>query len=448
MEHGNFLASVKAQYEHYPYPPRDPEEERRRLRISLLDALDVVNHHGFGGRRDLSRGFRVLVAGGGTGDAAISMAEQLRGLGGEVIYLDMSGASMAVARARAAVRGLDNITWIQESLLELPRLGLGCFDYINCAGVLHHLEDPEAGLAALEAVLAEDGVIGLMVYAAYGRAPVYQVQALLAMLRESGDDMARQVEDALAVVEALPAHHGLKLSWEIYAGDLQAGPGGVYDLLLHSRDRAYTVPQLYDFVASAGLQITTLLSDEGYANLAYDPATYLRNPRLLARLRRLPLPSRQAAAELLHGRLCKHSCLVTRHPVAPPDLQDVEHMVPTLALVYERSAYGELARRCREAGEVLEVTVSRRPPLKVRLDRPPHLAALLEHMDGNRTLGEMIAAARHDLGGAGPDAAALLEEFRPYYEAMQLSNGLLLRHRDTPPLPTRGEMQARLEGGE
>ena len=34
----------------------------------------------------------------------------------------------------------------------------------------------------------------------------------------------------------------------------------------------------------------------------------------------------------------------------------------------------------------------------------------------------------------------------PCREPMQLSNSLRLRHRDILPLPTRAEMQARLEG--
>jgi ubiquinone/menaquinone biosynthesis C-methylase UbiE len=89
------------------------------------------------------------VAGGGTGDSTIYLAEQLRELGGEVVYLDVSAASMAVARARADVRGLTNIRWLNDSLMNLPALGLGVFDYISCTGVLHHLESTEAGLAAL-----------------------------------------------------------------------------------------------------------------------------------------------------------------------------------------------------------------------------------------------------------------------------------------------------------
>jgi 2-polyprenyl-3-methyl-5-hydroxy-6-metoxy-1,4-benzoquinol methylase len=54
------------------------------------------------------------------------------------------------------------------SLLDLPSLGLGPFDYIDCCGVLHHLEDPAAGLAALKSVLDPAGGIGLMLYGTLG----------------------------------------------------------------------------------------------------------------------------------------------------------------------------------------------------------------------------------------------------------------------------------------
>ena len=54
----------------------------------------------------------------------------------QVVHLDMSTASIALARQRAELRGLHNIEWVHESLLNLPRLGLGKFDYIHCSGVM------------------------------------------------------------------------------------------------------------------------------------------------------------------------------------------------------------------------------------------------------------------------------------------------------------------------
>ncbi len=175
---------VQAQYEAYPYPARDPAEEARRLVIGSPSHLLEVNHYLFRGARDFARPFRALVAGGGTGDGAIMLAQQLAdaGTGGEVVYLDLSAASRTIAERRAKARKLSNISFHQGSLLDLPAMGLGPFDYIDCCGVLHHLEDPLAGLKALTAVLDEAGGMGLMLYGALGRRGVYDLQAMLGQL--------------------------------------------------------------------------------------------------------------------------------------------------------------------------------------------------------------------------------------------------------------------------
>ncbi len=153
---------IRDQYEAYPYPVRDPKDERTRLITGSPSNLAEIDHYVFAGRGDFARPFRALVAGGGTGDAASMLAQQLsdrarergQGAAGEVVYLDFSRAAREIAEARARVRGLTNISFHQGSLLDLPKLGLrdpGGFDYIDCCGVLHHLEDPPTGLAALAA---------------------------------------------------------------------------------------------------------------------------------------------------------------------------------------------------------------------------------------------------------------------------------------------------------
>ena len=141
--------TVRRQYEDYPYPHRDPEDERKRLVWTAVATLETMNHYCFKGRRDFRKGFRALVAGGGTGDGSIWLAEQLKTTDATIIHLDMSKASINIAKARAKIRGLTNITWIQGSLLDLPTMGFKPFDYIDCVGVLHHLNDPPSDSATL-----------------------------------------------------------------------------------------------------------------------------------------------------------------------------------------------------------------------------------------------------------------------------------------------------------
>src|ERR1700760_1305894 len=172
------------QYEAYPYPRRDPRDEAKRLIIGSPGHFREIDYWVFGARRPASRPLNALIAGGGTGDATIMLAQQMTRAArpGSVTWLDRSAASLKIARERASVRSLSNIVWEQRSLLVLPGSGLGPFDYIDCCGVLHHLPDPVAGLRALVSVLAPGGGIGLMVYAPHGRTGVYMLQDALQRL--------------------------------------------------------------------------------------------------------------------------------------------------------------------------------------------------------------------------------------------------------------------------
>src|SRR5215813_9314589 len=121
------LDEVRAQYEALPYPPRDPREEALRLITGTPSHILEVNHYLFAGRLNFKRPFRALVAGGGTGDACIMLAQPLpdRRCPGEVVYLDLSSASRQICEGRAKARGLRNVQFLIGSLLDLPNSNIG-----------------------------------------------------------------------------------------------------------------------------------------------------------------------------------------------------------------------------------------------------------------------------------------------------------------------------------
>src|SRR5215470_1096139 len=102
---------VRAQYEAYPYPPRDPRDETKRLIEGSPSHLLEIDHYVFAGRRDWAKPFRALIAGGGTGDGTIMLAQHLsdRGCPADLVYLDLSRAARAIAEARAQQRGLGGV---------------------------------------------------------------------------------------------------------------------------------------------------------------------------------------------------------------------------------------------------------------------------------------------------------------------------------------------------
>lgn len=403
---------VQAQYEAYPYPARDPRDERKRLIAGSPSHLDEVNHYLFAGRRDFARPFRALVAGGGTGDAAIMLAQQLSDRAtGEVVYLDLSAAARRIAEARAAERGLANIAFHTGSLHDLPRLDLGRFDYIDCCGVLHHLAEPAAGLAALAAVLAEGGGLGVMLYAPYGRTGVYPAQALLRRL--GGElDLKERVALARRLLDALPATNWLKRN--PFVGDHRRSDAELVDLLLHPRDRAYAVPELAELARAAGLRIAAFVEPA-----RYDPASYLRDAKLLQRMAGLDPLARAACAEELAGNIRKHIVYLLRaddprDPVARPEKPAAVPLLhnldgPRLA----RSLGGEPGLSAELDG------------LKLRLALPRLAAPLLMRIDGAQNLGALHAALQ--AGDPALDWTRFKAQFDRLYAALNGLNHMLIR---------------------
>jgi hypothetical protein len=53
--------TVRAQYENYPYPPRDPTDQARRLVIGSPSHILEIDYLLFGGRRDFSEPSRAVM---------------------------------------------------------------------------------------------------------------------------------------------------------------------------------------------------------------------------------------------------------------------------------------------------------------------------------------------------------------------------------------------------
>ena len=404
---------VSAQYEGYPYPARDPREERKRLVEGSPSDLAEIRHYLFGGGlpETGSEPFRALIAGGGTGDAAIMLAQHCAsaGLNAEITYLDLSAASRRITEERAKVRGLTNLRFVTGSLLDAVRLAPGPHDYIDCCGVLHHLQQPEAGLSALTAVLKPTGGMGLMVYGTLGRRGVYEMQHILRTFAPAGLPDSERISRTKRLLEKLPKTNWLRRN-PFVQDHHSGGDAGVYDLLLHARDRAYLVPEFAALVESAGLQITSFIQPAAYA-----PETYLNDPSLLATLQPLPLAERAAIAESLAGNMRKHVVY------AAPKLREFQTVASPANLDLVPRLHRQQPKPLAEA--------LRRGRLQVTLDgfeasfpAPKRAAAITARIDGHRSLaaiaGELQAA---DPALSAEDAAILVRQTFEYLNRLNLA---------------------------
>jgi SAM-dependent methyltransferase len=427
----NYRADVRAQYEQLPYPPVNPQDERVRLQHTWLETLPLLNHYCFQGRQSFRDGFRVLVAGGGTGAATIFLAEQLRATNAQIVHLDFSRASTKIAQERAALRGLGNIVWVHDSLLNVADLGLGKFDYINCSGVLHHLDDPDAGLCALKAVLAEGGSIGLMLYGAIGRTGIYHMQQMLRLLND-GVSEDQKLAHARQLLAVLPASNWFKRGEDLYV-DHHNGDAGIYDMLLHRQDRAYTVPELFAWLVD-GHGFNLVLSDVERGRFPYLPAMMMGrdSTAVHARAAGLPLRDQYAMGELLRGDLITHTFYLTATSATVAPYGDA-NCIPFFFYEPLTGAALELVFTSRDGGPI----TLHHPHLglTVQIKVGPHSCKIIRHIDGKRTFQQIFDLVRADLprsglfvGGKVPDNAALFADFAQAYDALNAIERLLLRY--------------------
>jgi SAM-dependent methyltransferase len=404
-------ARLAAQYEAYPYPQRDPRDEAKRLLVGSPGLLTEIDHWVFGAARPKSQPLRALIAGGGTGDATIMLAQHLARAGrtGSVTWLDRSAASLRIAQARAAARGLTNIVWESRSLLDLPASGLGPFDYIDCCGVLHHLPDPAAGLRALTAVLAPGGGIGLMLYAPHGRTGVYMVQDALRLLAPPEEKPEARIDYARRVVRHLPETAWLRHN-RFLDDHVNGGDAGLYDLLLNPRDRAFTVPQVAELVASAGLAVTCWVEP-----LRYDPSTWVADPKLRARFAALDPVARAAVAEALYGNINAHIVYCTRADAVPPT---PDPMAPDAVPVAREMTMQELAKHIAADGTFAMWFDG----LRAQIALPAMAPAILRLIDGQRSVAAIAAA----LAERGVSREAFDRAWRATYAPLERVNRLLL----------------------
>ncbi len=397
--------AVRAHYEELPYPARDPEDERRRLVPDGLSQIALIDHLFWGGRRLAGGGLRVLDAGCGTGDGAIFLAEQLRGRGAQIVALDLSAASLAVAAARARVRRLGGIEFVTGGIEELPELGLGTFDYIVLPGVLHHLASPEQGLRTLAGALASDGGLGIRVYGRYGRAGVSQLREMLRILAPPGEPLAERLRAVRVLLGRLRAEHPARAYADGWERELREnggadGSAALADLFLHPLERSYTVPELYARLGSAGFRITAFDVPD-----AYEPRSYG-----VPDAEHLSPAERHALAELLNGRM-EHHRLFAQLATAPdpprPSARD-ESAVP----VWSRyDPQGERDRLLAAGNELVIGSGELAHPLRLT----PLGLEILARVDGRSRLGEILDGVAAALG-ADAQARAGAEWERLYRE--------------------------------
>jgi SAM-dependent methyltransferase len=372
---------VRTFYEGYPYPPpidsldkyreiwRDPQKRR-------------ADHHLFWPARPFAQEKSILIAGCGTSQAA---KHAMRWPAAKVTGIDFSATSVRCTEELKRKYKLDNL---QVQLLPIERVGeLGTrFDHIVCTGVLHHLPDPNAGLRALRHVLEPHGAMHIMVYAPYGRTGIYMLQDFCKRIGIGATDV--EINDLIDTLKALPPGHPMQ-NLLLAAPDFR-NEAALADALLHPCDRAYSVPQLLDFLDRGGLSFARWERQAPYS----PRCGVMARLRQAARIQQLPVQDQYAAVELFRGTMLRHSLIAYRDD-APASLKKridlggdaclnyVPIRMPNTLPVQEKLPPGKVAVLINRTHTYYDILL----PIDASEMR------VFDLIDGKRSIGEIIDQA-------------------------------------------------------
>jgi SAM-dependent methyltransferase len=387
---------VRAFYESHPYPAplRDLDRHRelyrnpdRRRAASLL----------LWPTQKPAQNRRILITGCGTSQAVI---HAMREPDAQVTGIDISESSLSHTRGLQQKYDLQNLDLHRLAIEEVGNLGL-TFDEIVCTGVLHHLPDPDLGLRSLRAVMAWDGALHVMVYAAYGRAGVYMMQEYCRLVGVRANE--EELRALGATIGALPTDHPIA-GVARRAKDFRQ-PDALADALLHPVDRAYTVPQLHAWLQRCGLSFARWREQAPYL----PECGFIAGTPHAARLASLPAHLQHAAVELLRGTMTKHDFIAYRddrasnsQPIAFDGerwLSYVPVRLPWTISVRERLPDG--------ASVVLINRAHVYPDLALALNASQE--RVLSSIDGIRTVGQILRDST---------ASASLDQGREFFERL------------------------------
>ena len=186
--------AVRQQYEDFPYP--------RWFNLTMGGTTTfsewIARKFPFLRSPELSHP-QILIAGCGTGRHPLRIASLLPE--STVLAIDLSRASLAYAMRQTERYRIANVEFLHGDLLFVSQLKR-TFDCIEADGVLHHMDDPAAGMKALVAVLKPGGFMKVALYSKRAMAPLLEAQRLCSAITvgDRSPEKLRQARRAILEV--------------------------------------------------------------------------------------------------------------------------------------------------------------------------------------------------------------------------------------------------------
>jgi len=231
---------VQTHYQRYPYPNYPLIGSVRRCDTYALNLQALWAR--FNRRLPPPEAEKILIAGCGT-FAPYPWAVANPDV--PITAVDLAARSLRRARWHCLLHGKLNVDYRCGDLSDLGATD-GGFGLIDSFGVLHHLEDPLAGLKVLERRLVPGGILRIMLYSRYARREEESIRHAFRLLGIETPRTARRLFSK--------ARAGSRLAGYLAVADEAKTDSGIADALLHPRARTYRIDELLEMICNAGLR--------------------------------------------------------------------------------------------------------------------------------------------------------------------------------------------------
>jgi len=257
---------VQEQYEEHPYPrwtriQAQPQplsyQQRISARLFRGSRVTVLGPDAF----SRTENFEVLVAGCGTGKHPAQVAKWCSNV--SVVAVDLSRTSLGYAKRKTQCQEIRNIQFFHGDILNIHALGK-TFPAIESIGVLHHMADPNEGLAALRNILAPRGILYLGLYSKRARQGVVAARKHIEALGlDPSNNNIRLLRHQILTGEKFAEYPELKSWLDLFY------MSGVRDLLFHAQEHQFTPLQIKDLCETHNLKFLGFASLERKTVVAY-----------------------------------------------------------------------------------------------------------------------------------------------------------------------------------
>jgi len=235
---------VQNQYEENPYPRwinMPPPGKAMTIDARLRQLFSLVKIQPLGNRPAPE----ILVAGCGTGQHSITVAQNF--IGARILAIDLSMSSLSFAKRKTREMGVTSIEYAQADIMKMGALERR-FDVIESCGVLHHLADPWAGWRVLLSLLRPGGFMKLGFYSELARRDIVRTRAFISKqgYGSGPDEIRRCRQDMMAMTGEEDLSRIFRIT-DFYS------TSECRDLLFHVQEHRMTLPDIESFLRENNL---------------------------------------------------------------------------------------------------------------------------------------------------------------------------------------------------